>query len=207
MHGSLSSIKHSLLLFTKYTENSLPPAVSAALSEHTESKAFQVQTNLQYWSSPHLILFCLLKQAFSLGWLLFKAIQRDLCQWRSLTSFHRSGSPLGPKYGLLDHDRQRLIGRIRLDKRRAGFGEKKTKTKKSRTPPSAFVVMSIKAWRSSAGSLFQLAITHMGFIFHQDRQSARPIAPQLRPLFSFSAWFPAFEKSSKITFISPEKCV
>lgn len=47
---------------------------------------------------------CPLKHAFSLGWFLFKATQWDLCQWGSLTSFHNSGSPLGGKDGLLDHD-------------------------------------------------------------------------------------------------------
>lgn len=93
-------------ILSNVRKNSLPPAVSTALSEHTESKAFQVQTTQQYWSTPHLIPFCPLKHAFSLGWLLFKAIQWDLCQWGSLTSFHSSGSPLGAKHRLLDHDRQ-----------------------------------------------------------------------------------------------------
>lgn len=87
-------------------KNSLPPAVSTSLSEHTESKAFQVQATLQYWSTPHLIPFCPLKHGFSVGWLLFKAIQWDLCQCGSLTSFHRSGSPLWAKHRLLDHEKQ-----------------------------------------------------------------------------------------------------
>lgn len=106
---------------------SLPPAVSTALSEHTESKTFPDKTTLQYWSTPHLILFCPLKHAFSHGWVLFKATQWDLCQWGSLTSFHNSGSPLGTKDGLLDHDMRgaNRLARIGWKERRRGCRKKK----------------------------------------------------------------------------------
>lgn len=95
-----------------------------------------------------------------------------------------------------------LIGRIGLDKRRAVVEKKSFKT---RTQPSAFVVMSIKASRIPVGSLFQMVVLHMDFIFHQDRQSARPIGPQPRLLFCLPAWFPGFEKSSETTFVPLEK--
>lgn len=113
-------------------------------------------------------------------------------------------APWGLRMGCSTITRRGLIGRIGLDKRNEGGFKKKSF--KTRTQPSAFVVMSIKAWRIPVGSLFQMAVLHMGFIFHQDRQSARPIGPQPRLLFCLPAWFPAFQKSSEITFISPEKC-
>lgn len=79
------------------------------------------------------------------------------------------------------------------------------KSFKIRTQPSAFVVMSIKAWRIPVGSLFQMVVLHMGFIFHQDRQSVRPIGPQPKLLFCLPAWFLGFERSSETTFVPPEK--
>lgn len=96
-----------------------------------------------------------------------------------------------------------LIGQPGLDEREGVL--KKKKSFKTRTQPSAFVVMSIKAWRIPVGSLFQMVVLHMGFIFHRDRQSVRPIGPQPRLLFCLSAWFPGFEKSSETTFVPPEK--
>lgn len=97
-----------------------------------------------------------------------------------------------------------LIGRLGLDERRGG-GVKEKKSFKTRTQPSAFVVISIKAWRIPVGSLFQMVVLHMGFIFHRDRQSVRPIGPQPRLLFCLSAWFPGFEKSSETTSVPLEK--